>query len=103
MPKDNLDRLKKLTGEPDDELLQELLQQAKEAIMGRRFPYHPWPEELEPQYGGLQVQIAHAMYNKLGGDYEISHTENGVSRTWASEGIPQELLARVTPLCKVGR
>lgn len=103
MPMDILDRLKRLTHEPDDELLQELLLQAKEAIMSVRFPFHEWPSELEPQYIGLQVQIAQAIYNKLGGDYQISHTENGVTRTWGSEGIPKELLARVTPVGKVGR
>lgn len=102
MPMDNLERLRKLTGSPDDTLLQELLLQAKEAIMAARYPFHPWPEELEPRYMGLQVQIARAMFNKLGGDYETSHTENGVTRSWGSEGIPQELLAQVTPVGKVG-
>lgn len=102
MPMDNLERLRRLTGSPDDLLLQELLLQAKEAIMAARHPFDPWPDELEPQYTGLQVRIAQAIYNKMGGDFETSHTENGVTRTWGSEGIPQELLAQVTPVCKVG-
>ncbi len=97
---DNLDRLKKLTDAADDGLLLELLEQAKEAIMARRFPYGGWPDELEPQYLGLQVQIAQAMYDKIGGTYETAHTEGGVSRVWGSEGIPKELLNRITPVCR---
>lgn len=103
MPKDSLDRLKALTQSPDEELLQELLLQAKEAILNVRFPFGSWPEELEPQYAGLQVQIAEALFDKTGGRYQTSHTENGVSRSWGSEAIPKELLARITPVGKVGR
>lgn len=103
MPRDSLDRLKALTKEPDEELLQELLLQAEEAIQSVRHPFGEWPGELEPQYRGLQIQIAEAMYDKTGGKYQTSHTENGVSRSWGSEGIPRELLARVTPIGKVGR
>lgn len=97
---DNLDRLKKLTQEADDGLLLELLEQAKEIILDRRFPYGDWPDELEPQYMGLQVQIAQAMYDKIGGTYETGHTEGGVSRQWGSEGVPKELLNRIIPMCK---
>lgn len=100
---DNLERLKKLTDCQDEDLLIELLQEAKEAILDTRFPYGNWPDELEPRYIGLQVQIAEAMFDKIGGKYETSHTENGVTRTWGSEAIPKELLARVTPVCGIVR
>lgn len=100
---DNLERLQKLTGSQDEPLLMELLQEAKEAILDARFPYGNWPDELEPRYRGLQVQIAEAMFDKIGGKYETSHTENGVTRTWGSEAIPKELLARITPICGIVR
>lgn len=102
MPKDSLDRLKTLTKEADEDLLEELLLEAREAILGARYPYGDWPEEIEPQYRGLQVQIAEALYDKIGGKYETGHTENGVTRQWASEAIPKELLARITPICRIG-
>jgi len=97
---DNIDRLKVLTGSEDESLLLELLSEAREAIMSRRFPYGDWPDDLEPQYLGLQVQIAEAIFDKIGGKYETSHTENGVSRTWGTGGIPQELILRVTPMAR---
>ena len=93
---ENLERLKLRTNESDEELLQELLESAKHAILARRFPYGESPETLEPRYSDLQVRMA--AYNKLGADYQTSHKENGVDRGWASEGIPEELLQEVTPV-----
>ena len=95
---ENLERLKLRTNESDEELLQELLESAKHAILARRFPYGEYPETLEPRYSDLQVRIALAAYNKLGADYQTSHKENGVDRGWASEGIPEELLQEGTPV-----
>ena len=51
--------------------------------------------------GDLQFRVALAIYNKQGGEFETAHTENGVSRSYGSEGIPQELLLEVTPMAKV--
>ena len=58
------------------------------------------PDELESRYLDLQFRVALAIYNKQGGEFETAHTENGVSRSYGSEGIPQELLLEVTPLAK---
>lgn len=95
---DNLERLKKRTNEPDEALLEDLLESARSAIFARRYPFQDWPETLEKRYEDLQFRIALAVYNKLGGEFETGHTENSVSRQWGSEGIPQELLQEITPL-----
>lgn len=93
-------RIKGDAVQPDDEAIEELLETAKEAIMLRRYPHGNWPDDLEPMYNGLQVEIALALYTKSGADYQTAHTENGISRSWDFEGIPQELLASIVP--KVG-
>lgn len=98
---DNLLRLKLRTGEQDEAILYDCLESAKSAIMSRRFPYQEWPDEVETRYLDLQFRIALAIFNKQGGDYETSHIENGVSRSYGSEGIPQELLSEITPLARV--
>lgn len=98
---DNLDRLKLRTGEPNEAILIDCLESAKSAIMARRYPYQEWPDELESRYLDLQFRCALAIYNKQGGEFETAHTENGVSRSFGSEGIPQELLMEVTPMAKV--
>lgn len=98
---DNLERLKARTQEADEALLSDCLESAKAAIMARRYPFHDWPDELEARYIDLQYRIALALYEKDGAGSETSHTENGVSRTWGTDGIPDGLLAEVTPLVKV--
>ena len=40
---DILARLKKRTGETDEELLADMIETAKNAILSRRFPYQDWP------------------------------------------------------------
>ena len=98
---DNLARLKLRTGEADESILEDCLESAKSAIMARRYPYQEWPDELESRYLDLQFRCALAIYNKQGGEFETAHSENGVSRSFGSEGIPQELLMEVTPMAKV--
>lgn len=98
---DNLARLKLRTGEADEAILEDCLESAKAAILARRYPYGEWPDELESRYLDLQFRVALAIYNKQGGEFETTHTENGVSRSYGSEGIPQELLLEVTPMAKV--
>ena len=98
---DNLARLKLRTEEVDEAVLQDCLESAKAAIMARRYPFQEWPEELESRYLDLQFRVALAIYNKQGGEFETAHTENGVSRSYGSEGMPQELLLEVTQMAKV--
>lgn len=82
---ENLERLKLRTNESDEELLQELLESAKHAILARRFPYGEYPETLEPRYSDLQVRIALAAYNKLGADYQTSQQRKWC-RPWMGVG-----------------
>jgi len=56
---------------------------------------------LEPQYLDLQYRIATDLYNKAGAEGETSHSENGVSRSYESSWISQQLLNEVTPMCGV--
>lgn len=98
---DVLERLKLKTQEENETILQDCIDSAYSAIMSRRYPYSSWPDDIEPQYRDLLFQCALALYNKDGAEFESSHSENGISRAWKSEGIPQELLERVIPYCAV--
>lgn len=94
---DVLGRLQLQTGETNDLILLDCMETAKNAIMSRRFPYAKWPEELEPQYINLQYRIALDLYNKSGAEGEISHSENGVSRSYESSWISEQLLQEIIP------
>lgn len=74
-----------------------LLETAKSAINARRYPFGEVPEELEKRYENLQIRIAVELYNKQGAEGEVSHSENGISRTYSAAWISEELLSEVTP------
>lgn len=112
---DQLEKLRLLLGnsadEFEDEQLELFLERAESAIMDKRYPFLDWTEEddngnrlypLESRYYALQIEIAIALFNRIGAEGEAQHTENGVYRTYQSGGdIPNELLNRVTPKAKV--
>lgn len=98
---DNLARLRLRTNEPDDAILEDILESAKSAIMARRYPFQEWPEELENRYLDLQFRIAMDLYAKIGAEGQTGHSENGINRTWESSWISSELLQEVTSLARV--
>ena len=102
-----LDRLKiqlQITGNEEDNLLLELLEVAKHAILSRRYPFGEFPVDdagepvLPGRYLNLQVRVAVYLYNKIGAEGQISHSENGISRGYEPGDIPESLLKEVTPL-----
>lgn len=98
---DALERLKLRTGELDEAVLMDCLESAKAAIMSRRFPYQEWPDEIEPQYMDLLYRCALDLYNKSGAEGEVAHSENGVSRSYESSWISEQLLSEIVPMCGV--
>lgn len=80
---------------------------AKNAILNRRFPYHDFPVAedgvtyVETRYRDLQYRIALDLFNKAGAEGETMHSENGISRSYESSWISEQLLAEVTPLARI--
>ena len=96
-----LERLKiRITEKVNDEELEDILESAKAVILSRRFPFGEQPEEIEDKYKDLQIRIAVEMFNKRGAEGETAHSENGVSRSYSSASVSEELLREITP--KVG-
>lgn len=96
-----LERLKiRITEKVNDVELEDILESAKAVILSRRFPFGEQPEEIEPKYKDLQIRIAVEMFNKRGAEGETAHSENGISRSYASANVSEDLLKEITP--KVG-
>ena len=96
-----LERLKiRITEKVNDNELEDILESAKAVILSRRFPFGEQPAEIEDKYKDLQIRIAVEMFNKRGAEGETAHSENGVSRSYASASVSEDLLREVTP--KVG-
>lgn len=93
-----LERLKiRIPENNSDTELEELLESAKAVILSRRFPFGEQPEEIEPRDKDLQIRIAVEMFNKIGIEGQTSHSENGVSRSYSSASVSEELLREITP------
>ena len=93
-----LERLKiRITENVNDGELEDILESAKAVILSRRFPFGDFPEEIEPKYKDLQIRIAVEMFNKRGAEGETAHSENGVSRSYASANVSEDLLREITP------
>ena len=82
---------------PTDAVLNECLDEAKEIIFQRRFPYDPWPEEVEAQYVGLQLRIALELVNRIGDEGETVHLEENIHRHYANGWVSPSLLEEITP------
>lgn len=78
-----------------------LLETAKSAINARRYPFGEPPDDLERRYSNLQLRIAVELYNKQGAEGETSLSENGISRSYSSAWISEELLSEVTPKARI--
>ena len=93
-----LERLKiRITEKVSDIELEDILESAKAVILSRRFPFGEQPHEIEDKYKDLQIRIAVEMFNKRGAEGETAHSENGVSRSYASANVSEDLLKEITP------
>lgn len=88
--------------EQETDLLKELLNSAETAILTRRFPFgYDEDTELPERYEDLQIRIAMDMYNRMGAEGQMSHSENGVQRTYESSWISESLLNEIIPVVGV--
>ena len=93
-----LERLKiRITEKVNDDELEDILDSAKAVILSRRFPFGEWPADIEDKYKDLQIRIAVEMFNKRGAEGETAHSENGVSRSYASANVSEDLMREITP------
>ena len=97
---EKLAMLKTLTEETDDDVLSTYLFLAKNVVLSKAYPFGD-SEEVPSKYDSVQVEIAQYMYHKRGAEGEISHSENGVSRSYEDGDIPPTLLRRITPVAGV--
>lgn len=82
-----------------DDILKSYLTIAGQAILNRAYPYDDTVAEVPRRYGVLQCEIATYLLNKRGAEGEISHSENGINRTYENAGIPDSMLRDVVPHC----
>lgn len=82
-----------------NDILKYYLTVAGQKILNRAYPYDDTIEEVPRRYGVLQCEIAAYLLNKRGAEGEVSHSENGISRTYENADVPDSMLNDVIPHC----
>lgn len=81
---------------PEDILLT-YLNIAKEKVLNRVYPFERQVDEVPIKYEHIQLEVACYILNKRGAEGETSHNENGVSRSYASADVPDEMFNEIVP------
>lgn len=78
-----------------DAVLSSLLEDAQALILNRAYPFGYADDVVVPKrYERIQISLAVELYSKRGAEGQTSHSENGISRSWA-ESSP--LLRQIVP------
>lgn len=88
-------------GNDDNDTYAAYLTLAGDAILAKAFPFDNTKKVVPERYEMKQVEIAAYLMNKRGAEGQLSHSENGISRSYESGDIPDSMLKSVTPYCGV--
>ena len=103
---EKLSMLRVMVGQPNegdwsDDVLISYLNIAGQKIINRAYPYDDTEKEVPRRYGYLQCDIAAYLLNKRGAEGQLSHSENGISRGYASADVPEAMLSEIVPHVEV--
>lgn len=83
-----------------DDLLLYLLEQAEGIILNRRYPFGaPEGVTLSAFHEQIQIHMAVELFGKMGAEGQISHSENGITRSWEAGDVSPSLLRYIVPVC----
>lgn len=88
-----------LTLESDSSVLEVYLSLAEALIMRRLYPFgEPEGATLPSSLEVKTLEVAAYMINKRGAEGQTAHRENGVDRTYAAGGVPDDMLREIIPM-----
>lgn len=96
---EKIELVKTMTGETNESTVSAYLGLAGNKICRKAFPFDPTVTDVPEQYGFTQVEIAVYLLNKRGAEFETSHSENGISRTYEDADVPSSIMRSITPFC----
>lgn len=90
--------LKTLISDADDNILNVYLQLAQDEVLKRLYPFGDGGATIPDKYDMTQIRIAEYLYLRRGSEGEVSHSENGINRSYESADIPLNLVKNIIPL-----
>ena len=95
------ERLKNKIDVLSDDDVDSLLSSAKSLYLSLKYPYNDFGDD-PPPLGNIAedwvLRCAVEMYDKEGGSGQVSHNENGISRSWDSGTVSKSLRMEVIPV-----
>lgn len=71
---------------------------AEAVVLNRLYPFEDVEgKAVPPRYDNIQCMIAVDLWSKRGAEGQTSHSENGITRTWASSHVSPNLLRLIVP------
>lgn len=86
-----------MTGETDANVLSAYLSVAGDKVCRKAFPFDFDETAVPDRYAHIQVEIAAYLLQKRGAEGELTHSENGISRSYENGDVPPSLLRDITP------
>ena len=81
----------------EDEVLLSEIQSAETMILNKMYPFgYSEDKSIPPRYERLQIKLAVELFTQRGAEGQVSHSENGTTRTWPSVN---RILAQIVPHC----
>lgn len=90
------------SAEKEDKFLEQLISQAEQDVrLYRNYPDNYTEEMIEKdmkKFDSIIVNLALYDYNQDGGEFQVSSSENGTSRSWIDR---DKILGKVTPFVQI--
>lgn len=91
-----------VSAEKGDKFLEQLISQAEQDVrLYRNYPDNYTEEMIEKdmkKFDSIIVNLALYDYNQDGGEFQVSSSENGTSRSWIDR---DKILGKVTPFVQI--
>lgn len=83
-----------------DDVVSAYLSLSKAKILERLYPFDDTKRDIPHKYDMLHCELATRLFLRRGAEGEISHSENGINRTYDSVD-DEDILSRIVPFAKV--
>ena len=98
---EKIEMVSALTGETDKDVISAYLYLAGQKICRIVYPFDETVSIVPTRYDHLHVEATVYLLNKRGGEGEVAHSENGISRTYEDADLPISMLRGVVPFVGV--
>lgn len=84
----------------DSSIITVYLSLASKRILQRLYPFDSTQTTLPSEYEYMQCELASRMYLRRGAEGEMSHSENGISRSYGTVN-DEDVLSQIVPFVQV--